>query len=349
MRSRYDFFLVLGLLLAGCSTTHGPAKPDVAYTPAPPEAYTRIENPDSNTLQLQIAIRKFIPVSGRGPVIWLAGTTHIGEPAYYSALQQRLDATTVVLFEGVNADAHPRKFGKPGTSTPLRSAPAARAAEGSEEGYSMQSALAKSLGLVFQLDAIDYDRSNFYNSDLSVFQIQQLMLNATNSEPAQPGEPGRSDPTMDSLLQIMDGSSLMGLLVKTGIQFISSSPQLQATAKFSLIETIGRLKGDLATMRGIPPELQRLLKILIESRNQAVIEDLKAGIKQLPASGSIAVFYGTGHMDDMETRVVKQLNYRPDGSLWLPAFSVDLRKTGMSPAQQQWMRGIIQLQLNQMQ
>ena len=341
--------LALGLLLAGCSTAHQPATPDVAYTPAPPQPYTRIASPDTNTLQLQIAIRKFVPAKGRGPVIWLAGTTHIGEPAYYEALQKRLDASTVVLFEGVNADAHPRKFGKPGDLPPPRPVTPPRAAESSEEGYSMQSALAKSLGLVFQLDAIDYDRTNFYNSDLSVFQIQQLMLNSTNGEPAQPGEPGRSDPTMDSLLQIMDGSSLMGFLVKMGIQFIGSSPQLQATAKFSLIETIGRLKGDLATMRGIPPELQRLLKILIESRNQAVIEDLKSGIKKLPASGSIAVFYGTGHMDDMETRVIEQLNYRPDGSLWLPAFSVDLRKTGMSSAQQQWMRGIIQLQLNQMQ
>ena len=39
----------------------------------------------------------------------------------------------------------------------------------------MQSTLAHSLGLVFQLDAIDYDRANFLNSDLSIEQIQGIM------------------------------------------------------------------------------------------------------------------------------------------------------------------------------
>jgi hypothetical protein len=54
-------------------------------------------------------------------------------------------------------------------------------------------------------------------------------------------------------------------------------------------------------------------------------------------------------MDDMETRLLRQLHYRPDGDLWLTAFSVDLRQTGMSAGQLEFMRKLIQFQLDQMQ
>jgi len=61
----------------------------------------------------------------------------------------------------------------------------------------------------------------------------------------------------------------------------------------------------------------------------------------VPRSGSIAVFYGTGHMDDMERRVINQLHYRPDGDNWLTAFSSDLRETGMSQVEIQFIRNMV--------
>jgi hypothetical protein len=316
-----------------------------------PQPYTRIANPDTNTVQLQIAVRKFVPAGKPGPTIWLAGTSHVGEPQYYQALQKHLDAQTVVLFEGINADAHPHRVPKPGqppvkagppeTPTPAKST-------STNEAYSMQTALAKSLGLVFQLDAINYDRTNFLNSDLSAFDIQKLMLGDPDAEPAAPGEKGVSSPTFDMLLQIMDGTSFLGNIFKWVIKFIGSDPQMQASAKFTLIEALGRMKGDFAAMRGLPPDMQQLLKVLIEARNQNVIDDLKTELAVVPATGSIAVFYGTGHMDDMERRVIKDLGYRPDGDLWFTAFSVDLRATGMSPGDLQSMRRVIKWELDMM-
>lgn len=212
----------------------------------------------------------------------------------------------------------------------------------------MQAALAKSLGLVFQLDAIDYNRPNFVNSDLSILEIQRIMLNDPEAVPAPPGAKGRSDPSFDFLLQIMDGSSLIGGLFKLGIEYIGTDPQLQAVSKLTLIETLGRIKGDFSQMRGLPPGMQRLVKVLIEARNQRVVDDLKTELKALPRSRSIGVFYGTGHMEDMEKRVTRQLNYRPDGDVWLTAFSVDIRKTGMSPYELQMMQNLVKWQMNQM-
>ncbi len=315
-----------------------------------PQPYIRVTKPDTNTVQLDIALRKFIPVSGTGPAIWLAGTAHLGEPEYYHTLQKFLDAQTVVLFEGVNARAHPRKVPKPGASAEPEPdlPPEPKASEGTNTAYSLQPELAKSLGLAFQLDAIQYDRTNFLNSDLSIFDIQKLMLNDPKAVPAQPGQPGRSSATFDALLQIMDGSSFLGSIYKWMVQYIGRSPELQATTRLMFVQMLGDLTGDMAEMRGAPPELQHLLKVLIEKRNQNVVEDLKTELAIVPAEGSIAVFYGTGHMPDLEKRVVHQLHYRPVEDKWYTAFGADIRKTGMSAAQVQWLEKLIKAEMEMM-
>jgi hypothetical protein len=343
-------FSAIGADLAATTTNAPDTSASTNLSLPEPRPYIRIVHPDTNTLELQIAVRRFVPETGTGPTVWLEGTSHIGDSNYYRALQKHLDAQTIVLYEGVNSDAHPRHVLKPGAPPEISQAPPEVAA-GSETnaGYSMQSALASALGLVFQLDAIDYDRTNYLNSDLSVLQIQRLLLNDPYAQPAAPGEKGRSSPTFDALLQIMDGSSFLGSIAKWGVQMIASDPQLQATTKFMLIEALGGMKGDFSEMRGLPPDMQNLLKVLIEARNQNVVDDLKTESAVVPPTGSIAIFYGTGHMPNLEKRIIRQLHYRPDGDVWFTAFSVDLRKTGLSPGEIEWMRNLIKTQLEQLQ
>ncbi len=350
-RSRYDRSmrkpalillgaLALALARAHCQTLSSAATP-------PPESYTRIGNPDTNTVQLQIALRKFVPAQKAGPVIWLAAVMHVGEPEYYRALQHFLDAQTVVLYEGINPDARPRRV--PAATAAAGAEPIIPAAPqtGTNAGYSMQSALARCLGLVFQLEAIDYDRTNFLNSDLTILQIQRIM--AEGRPPAAPGQEGGANVSFNALLQIMDGSSFLGSLFKIGMEFIATSPKLQAVAKLTLIEAVGRLQGDLSDLQGLPEDWKHLVKVLIEARNRHLLADLNAKLKTIPASGSIAVFYGAGHMDDLEKRITGDLHYRSADEIWLSAFSVDLRQSGISPVEAQWMRNLIQQEMDQLQ
>jgi hypothetical protein len=346
------FVAAFGVWLVACSTSRQPAPKPLAQ----PQPYTRVFRPDTNTVALQIALRHFDPARHRGPTVWLVGASHIGEPAYYRALQKHLDAQTLVLFEGVNADAHKRHVREPAApATPAPgAAAAASSAEQSDAPPGIQASLAESLGLVFQLDAIDYDRTNFLNSDLSIQEIARLMGGASTT-PAETapgthaGGPGTANPAFNYLMQAMDGSSFLGSIMRIGVQFIGSSATLRAIAKLTFIETLGQLKGDLTAMRGIPPDLQELIKVLIEARNRAVIEDLKKESKLVPRSGSIAIFYGTGHMDDMEKRLTQELQYRPAGEVWLTAFSVDLRETGLSPSELQVVQNLIKWQMDQLQ
>jgi hypothetical protein len=262
---------------------------------------------------------------------------HVGEPGYYRALQRFLDTQTIVLYEGVKPESHPHHVHEDAVASNHATTPV-------KSGYSMQSTLAHSIGLVFQLDAIDYDRTNFLNSDLSIDQIQSIM--AGGQPLGAPGQEGGSPTSFDTLLQIMDGSSFLGSLFRVGMQFIAASPKMQAMAKLTFIEAIGRLKGDLSEVQGLPPDLKQLIMVLIQARDKNLVADLKNELKKIPSSGSLAVFYGAGHMEDLEKRITSELHYRPTQEQWLTAFSVNMRQSGISPVEAQIMRNLIGSQLD---
>jgi hypothetical protein len=298
---------------------------------------------------LQIAVRKFVPAKHHGPAVLLVAVCHIGDKAYYHTLQQLLDRQTLVLFEGVNAGSHPRRVRGPvaPASADSDDTPSSR----TNQPPGLQSSLATSLGLVFQLEAIDYDRTNFLNSDLSIEEISRLISGAGASAggPPEAERPGRHNASFDYLMQAMDGSSFLGSIARMAMQFLGSNPRLQAITRLMFIEALGQLKGDLATAQGMPPDMQQLIKVLIQARNEAVLKDMVEESKTVPRSGSIAIFYGTGHMDDMEQRLTRQLHYRPAGETWLTAFSVDLRQTGLTSAQIETLRGLVKWQMDQLQ
>jgi hypothetical protein len=292
---------------------------------AKPRSYMRVAQPDKDTVALEIAWRKFSPAKGRGPIVWLAGASHLGESNYFVRLQQLLDAQTLVLFEGVGAKANKMRFNP-------------------DEETSIQHTMATSLGLVFQLSAIDYERPHYTNSDLTLPQLQALLSGDAGDGP--PGSGTRASQEFQQLLHVMDGSSFLGTLMHVGLKFIGSSPKLQAMTKVLLVETLGRLEGDMSQMKGVPPEIQRLLTVIIQERNKVVLDDLKARLRGPRPPNSIAVFYGAGHMADLENRLRGELGYRPRGELWLTAISVNTRQAGLSGTELDAMRSLIQWQMD---
>lgn len=312
---------VLLLLLAGCAT-----RPTANLAPPePPKPYLRVHHPDADTIALQVAVRKMTGPKRRSPTIWLVSAAHIGETNYYAELQRRLDACELVLFEGIGG-APPKR--QPGEAFEPKST------------MSLQTSLAESLGLVFQLEAIDYDRPHFTNSDVRVAQIQGMMAQ-TNS--AGPGK------EMQDLMQIMEGTSFTGLLMHTGVKLIAASPRLQATFKVVFIETLGQLRGDLSQSKALPPELQRLMTFIIQERNQIVLKDLETALATRRPPQAIGIFYGAGHMHDLEKRIAEQLNYRPAEDLWMTAFSVNTEEAGLTQTELDFVRGMVRWQMNQLQ
>lgn len=331
-------------LVPGCSAPERTQARDVAATSLAPEPYVRIENTDSNLVQLQIAVRKFISPRQQGPVLWLAGVSHLGESNYYAALQKHLDAQTLVLFEGVGG---PSDEGPARTAGAAASPAAAAPAETSDAGNrasSLQFSLAAALGLEFQLEAIDYRRPNFRHCDLSVGQIRDLIA----EQPRVAGQPGAGQ-SFEGLLKMMEGGSWLDSLLQIGLRFISANPKIQGLAKLALIDTIAEIQGDPSKLEGLPPETKQLLDVLLQKRNQNIVVNLKRELKVLQRRDAVAVFYGTAHMPDLEQRIRQEFRYVPAGQLWLTAFSVNLAQTRITPTERAFLHDLLKSQMEQLQ
>ena len=298
-----------------------------ATNPAP---YLRIAHPQTNVTELQVAVRQYVRPGRPQSIVWLAGVSHVGESNYYARLQKLLNAQDLVLFEGVT-DRASRAAGR-------------KAFDNSKEDLgSLQNTMAESLGLAFQLDSIDYERPHFRNSDLTIEEIARLI-----SKEGPAGKPSKTAEEFQKLMEMMQGDSLVATLVTAAMKLIGSSPKLQAIMKLAMIEVLGRFEGDMSQFQGLPPEWQRLIEILLHARNEAVMKDLRAELGKRSPAKSIAIFYGAAHMEDMERRLT-HMNYRPAREEWLPAFSVDRQKAQITDAELDFVKGLVDWQMQMMQ
>lgn len=239
----------------------------------------------------------------------------------------------------------------------LRSAP--RTIAPSEDAAGLQRDLADALGLVFQLDGIDYSHAHWRNSDLSIGEIQTALgggERAPDGPERERGEPaehdardrGRGEPldpdapesvkAADLLFRTLSGESFLAKASGFLLRMLGSSPGGQAMVKVMLAETLLHAEDLLAIQ---PGPLADVMKVIVEDRNAAVVRDLRAVIDDEPQHRTVAVFYGAGHFGDLERRIEEDLGYRYVSTLWVPAMTIDLEEAGLSPAQVRFSRKMI--------
>jgi len=322
-------FLIFLLCLPAQSVEPAePAEPPPTTVPEP-EPYTRVARPDADTVQLEITRRRFTPAEGQGPDLWLVAVSHIGETNYFQTLQTFLDRQKLVLYEGV---------GDP------QSMPESE--EDTGEAGGLQATLAGSLGMAFQLDSIQYKRRHFKNSDMTYRQLEKLLRTEIQTRAEEGGTP---NPAFVALMGAMDGSSWLGAVMHMGARLLGSSPKLKAMTRLIFIEILGGLKSDMSELQGVTPDMRDLLLVLIRERNKVVLEDLKKSLNQRRPPVSIAVFYGAGHMPDLEKRVRAELGYQPAEDVWLPAIVVHPSKAGLSNLEVNSIRTMVEWQMNSLQ
>lgn len=336
-------FAAVDLLGASPWAAEEPQAPAATNTLAQPKPYTRIAHPDTNTTELQIALRRFQSRHETGPDIWLAAVSHVGETNYYRTLQAFLERQALVLFEGVGGPQELKEASR------RRQQALAQGAEAEPEASSsLQSTLANSLGLGFQLDSINYDFPHYQNSDLSLEQIQALLIREIQAASAD-GDGTGSNPTFLALMGAMDGSSWLGAILHVGAKMLGSSPKLKAMTRLMFIEILGQLEGDLTQIQGLPPDMKEVLQVLIRERNKVVVRDLKSALRKSNPPSSIAVLYGAGHMDDLQKRLASELDYHPVEDQWLSAISVQPARAGLTAAEIEMIRGLIKWQMESLQ
>ena len=231
-----------------------------------------------------------------------------------------------------------------------------------EDPDGLQIVLADALGLRFQLNSIHYDRENFVHSDLTLNELSRVMagesmedvLSGTDDNGIRPGdevemvEMTAGNPELDMVRGMLDGSSMLGGFVRGVVGMLKISPRLQTVVRLVMAETLGSIEGDISESPALPPAMRELMRALIRDRNEVVVRDLKSAIQEQTPPSSISVFYGAGHMTDLETRLITEFDYQPDGQVWLEAFGADAADTGMSQEQVDGLRAVIQVQMRMM-
>lgn len=186
-------------------------------------------------------------------------------------------------------------------------------AEVGDKHEGIQTQLASALGLEFQLVAIDYDRPNWRNSDMSIDQVQARLKESGTS-----GE---------ALFKMLDGSSFSARLAGLILGFIRSDPGSQAMAKLMMMEVLGH--ADELMERA--PGAGKLMKVIVKDRNETVFLDLNRVLQEEKVTGAIALFYGAGHLPDMERRLTGDLGYTFVEDRWFRAIDMDLGSVGIPP------------------
>jgi hypothetical protein len=275
-----------------------------------------------------LASRELRPRNGRGPSVWLTGVSHVGESNYFAAIQQLLDERNLVLFEGIGFDGSVQQSETSQTGSAKEAVP-----------RDLQSRIASSFGLVFQLEALDYTRSHFKNSDLTVSELRDLL--------SGPGASKEGRQSLDNLLETMQGKNqgMSDAIFGFALTLIGESPKLRSTAKLMLMELLAAVEGDVSRLGTMEPALKPLLETLIQRRNQKVVADLRVELESLAPDQSVAVLYGAGHMIDLEARIRREFDYVAANEQWLPAMAVEFGPTGVSSAERETVRKFIQTQL----
>ena len=205
-----------------------------------------------------------------------------------------------------------------------------------DEQDNIQAELAKALGLAFQLDGIDYDRPNFRCSDMSMDQLRRAMkAEGLDMAPFEGSLGGASLPGKIAVFFLR----LMRMLD------IFFDGMIADGMKVMLIELFSDNAFMEQSFRQFGEGFER---VLIEQRNQIVIDDLRVILERERDIRSVAIFYGAAHMPDMAERLADQLGYRPHAEEWFTAFEVDLDKSAMTASQLRSLRRMIRQQMRMM-
>lgn len=271
--------------------------------------YLRLVKKDSgNPSAMETAIVRFVPTNcgQTGPTVDLIAAVHIAEKSYYRKLNEEFKKYDAVLYELVAPEG--TKIPKGGTGRSRHPISA------------IQKGMTQLLELTYQLEEVDYTAKNFVHADMSPGDLSKAMENR--------------------------GESLWTMLVRSMGYAMAKQHKSGATSDADLLMALLDRNRALALKRVMAEQFQDMEGMtramggpngsaLIADRNQAALKVLREQIAK--GKRKIAIFYGAGHMADMEKRLRGDFAMTPINTRWLVAW--DLR--GGAKAKQR--RGAVRL------
>lgn len=197
-----------------------------------------------------------------------------------------------------------------------------------ESPEGIQTQLANALRVSFQLDEMDTSNPEWINADMDINQLQRSL--------SEYGEDS------SQLLSMLDGESFSAKIAGFVLNFVARSPQLSSMMKLMVMDMLEFAEqSDL-----LAQQMDATHKVIVEGRNNVVIEYLEDTIAEHPQYEDIAIFYGAGHMVGLEESLI-EMGYTPAADQWVQAMLVDPEDTGLSTMQVKMMRNMMKSSLKQ--
>ena len=175
----------------------------------------------------------------------------------------------------------------------------------------LQNGMKDMLDLEFQLNGVDYTRDNFVHADMSPDDFEKAMADR--------------------------GESIWSMMFRVMGQAMAEQASSKNTPNdFEILMALFDENLALKLKRILAGQFENLEFVttalagpngsaLIEGRNQAALKVLK---KQIDAGKKkIAIFYGAGHMPDMEKHLSADFGLKHDGERRLEAWNCAMRRT----------------------
>ena len=243
----------------------------------------RIErDPAGHELGLQTAIVRFesTDAARKGFVVDLIGAVHVGEKAYYEALNKQFESYDAVLYELVAPE---------GTRVAKGSK-----AQGHPVSY-LQNGMKNLLGLEHQLQYVDYSRANLVHADMSPDDFAKSMEDRGES--------------IGSILLRLMAANMSRQAAEASRAKSSDAEFLMALFDRNRALRLKRLMADqFADMETMMAALNGPGgSTIVTERNKVALAKMEKQWSQ--GRKRLAIFYGVGHLPDMAQRLVGRLQF----------------------------------------
>jgi hypothetical protein len=241
---------------------------------------------------LQTAIVHYGPADRRRDDVGvsLIAAVHVGDADYYDRLNAEFANYDAVLYELVAPEG--TRVPRGGQSDPGN--PIAL----------LQNGLKGMLDLEHQLEKIDYQAENLIHADMSPEEFAESMK-------------AKNEDFMSMVMKMMQqgqagGGGQQGLNVADLFAALTSGDSM--ALKRGLAGQFENLEGTMALLEG--PQGSTL----ISERNKVALKVLADQV--IDGKKSVAIFYGAGHLPDMEARMAEVFDLKPRDARWLTAWDL---------------------------
>lgn len=254
---------------------------------------TQDERGEPNAMQVAIVTYRG-RVADRVVEVDLIGAVHVGDAVYYQQLNERFTRYDALLYELVAPEGH---VVTPGEAASQRSPLGA-----------VQGGMKTMLELEHQLEIIDYNRPNFVHADMSPEEFFKSMED-------------RGEGVFQMLFRMMgQGIAMQSKQLAEGestdIDLMRAlfSPDRARQLKIVFARQMAQLEVSLGALSGEGGST------LITERNKTALGVLRREINA--GKSKLGVFYGAGHLSDMDDRLREQFGLLPEAITWLTAWDL---------------------------